>query len=133
LIHTPPVVTAALIAAAFTHRASVGLPALAAACTLTEPAVTFGCAALEPPLMPSSTEPSAEFKVALPLPASTEPMSKLPWLPMTTGPAPEVTELNVTGVVAASLIHTPPVVAAALIVAAFTHRASLALPALAAA
>src|ERR1700722_2584477 len=78
--------------------------------------------------MPSSTAPLVELNVALPLPALTESIDKLPLAPITTGPAPAVTEVTVTGVAAASLIHTPPLAAAAVIVAASTHRALLALP-----
>ncbi len=115
--------------AEFTQRASLALPESEAELTVTEPATTFGCLALEPPSMPSSTVPVVEDRVALPVPAftvshqqitlaaddhrtCTPPSPKRPW----------------TGVVAASLIQTPPPGAEAVMLDAFTHSASLALP-----
>ena len=130
LIQTPPLVAVPETVAAFTQSASLEPPTFVAAFTVTEPAVTFGLPAFDPPLTPSSTEPVTEFKVALPLPAFTESTERSPWLPMTTGPPPVVTEATVTVEVEASLIHTPPVLADPEIVAAFTQSASLALPVL---
>jgi hypothetical protein len=128
LIQTPPLVAVPEMFAEFTQRASLALPALTAELTVTAAAVTFGLPAFEPPAMPSVTAPVAEFNVALPEPALIVPMLRSPWPPMTTGPL-LVTEATVTGVVAASLIHTPPLVADPEIVGAFTQSASLALPA----
>jgi hypothetical protein len=138
LIHTEPLVAVALMVGASTHKASLALPTLMAAVTVTAPATTFGVVAFEWPVMPSSTAPVAELKVAVPVPVFTESIAKLPWPPITTGPPSVVTEATVAGVVAASLIHTPPPLAAVaaelpLMLAALTHSASFALPALTAA
>ncbi len=130
LIQTPPSFASALIVEAFTQRALLESPALVAEFTVTVPATTFGWELLEPPVTPSWTEPVTELSVTLFVPALTEPTSTLPWPPITTGPPPAVTEDTVTGVVAALLIQTPPFVASALMVEAFTQSASLESPAL---
>jgi hypothetical protein len=123
LIQTPPPAAAALIVPAFTHKALSAAPPSVAESTVTALAVTFGWPALEPPASPSSTAPVAELSVVLLRPESIEPIRRLPRPPITTGPAPAVTEVTVTGVVAASLIQTPPPGAAAVIDPAFTQSA----------